>query len=646
MNFPQEDFKRGFHMSQAFRLNAERGEYGEGDVEKQVLERLELAAKFQAHRFERSRPDGVTLEMVGTPVEAGGFVTTYTDITERKRAEQELAEKEKQLRLALENMPGGMVLCDSELNYVLVNSQYTDLCDFPEGLVEVGSSTYDTIRFQAKRGDYGPGEQDKQVQELDELHRKAEPVNYERNIASTNKTLQIHLAPTPEGGYVSIITDITDRKKVEQSLYDREAELKAALQEFNAVLDSIKYGVVFMDPNLRARIINRAFGEMWGIPQELLEVSPTMRELIEYNRESGIYDVAPEDWDDWIETRLDVVKKGELPPTELVRSDGIVMQYQVISLPDGGRMLTYFDITELKQRENELIAARDHAQQAFSELQKAQERLVQAEKMASLGQLTAGIAHEIKNPLNFVNNFAKLSNELLVELSEILRAPLAALDDEDREDAEDLIDTVKNNLAKIDQHGRRADSIVKNMLLHSRDGPSEMQRSNINAVAEEALNLAYHGARAENSNFNIDIKKSLASNLGEIDCFPQDLMRVFLNLISNGMYAATKHHHARQKQGASICVKTYPEGETAIVKITDNGGGIPEDMRERIFTPFFTTKPAGEGTGLGLSLSYDIVVKQHGGSMTVDSEPGKFTTFTVTLPRDLAHTPTQRGSRE
>ena len=635
-DFPEEDFKRGFHMSQAFRLNAERGEYGEGDIEGQVRECLELAAKFEAHRFERTRPDGVTLEMVGTPAKEGGFVTTYTDITERKRAEQELAEKEKQLRLALDNMPGGMVLCDRDLNYVLANPQYSELCDFPEGLVEVGNSTYDTIRFQADRGDYGPGEREEQVRELDELHRKADPVNYERTIASTNKTLQIYLAPTPEGGYVSIITDITERKKVEQSLYDREAQLKAALQEFNAVLDSIKYGIVFMDPSLRARIINRAFGEMWGIPQEFVDKSPTMQELIEHNRDTGVYDVSPDKWDQWLAARLEVVRKGDLAPTELRRADGKVLQYQVISLPDGGRMLTYFDITELKQREDELTAARDHAEQALLELQKAQERLVQAEKMASLGQLTAGIAHEIKNPLNFVNNFAKLSNELLLELTDILAEPIASLDGEDREDAEDLLDTVTQNLRKIDEHGRRADSIVKNMLLHSRDGPSEMQRSSVNAIAEEALNLAYHGARAEDSSFNIDMKKLLSADVGEIECFPQDLMRVFLNLISNGMYAATRHHDATRDRQPSISIESSLEDSAAVIKVTDNGAGIPEEMRDKIFAPFFTTKPAGEGTGLGLSLSYDIVVKQHGGTMTVDSEPGMFTTFTITLPKTLA----------
>jgi len=274
--------------------------------------------------------------------------------------------------------------------------------------------------------------------------------------------------------------------------------------------------------------------------------------------------------------------------------------------------------------------------QSLSDLQKAQQRLIQAEKMASLGQLTAGIAHEIKNPLNFVNNFAKLSDELIVELSEILAAPIAALDGETREDAEDLLRTVRENLGKINQHGRRADSIVKNMLLHSREGPSLPQTVSLNGIAEEALNLAYHGARAEHPGFNIEMEKHLDPALGEIECYPQDLMRVFLNLISNGIYAANKKRDMAPAGFAPrIVLATRLRDGAAEVEIRDNGTGIPPEIREKIFMPFFTTKPAGEGTGLGLSLSYDIVVKQHGGDLAVDSAPGEFTSFRVTLPRAL-----------
>ncbi len=270
-----------------------------------------------------------------------------------------------------------------------------------------------------------------------------------------------------------------------------------------------------------------------------------------------------------------------------------------------------------------------------SELQKR--RLIQAEKMASLGQLTAGIAHEIKNPLNFVNNFAKLSDELLDELVEILQTPIATLEDSARADAEDLLQTIHTNLGKINEHGKRADSIVKNMLLHSREGPSESRKVNLNDIAAEALNLAYHGARAEHPGFNIEMVKSLAPEVGEIECFPHDLMRVFLNLISNGMYAASKNAAQSGEDFSPILTLTSRvDGDKVEIEVRDNGPGIDPEVRDKIFLPFFTTKPAGEGTGLGLSLSFDIIVKQHGGELTVDSEPGEYTAFRVILPRVLA----------
>jgi signal transduction histidine kinase len=270
-----------------------------------------------------------------------------------------------------------------------------------------------------------------------------------------------------------------------------------------------------------------------------------------------------------------------------------------------------------------------------SELQKR--RLIQAEKMASLGQLTAGIAHEIKNPLNFVNNFAKLSDELLDELVEILQAPIASLDDSARADAEDLLQTIHTNLGKINEHGKRADSIVKNMLLHSREGPSESRTANLNDIAAEALSLAYHGARAEHPGFNIEMVKSLAPEVGEIECFPHDLMRVFLNLISNGMYAANKQAaQSGEDFSPIISLASRVDGDNVEIEVRDNGPGIDPEVRDKIFLPFFTTKPAGEGTGLGLSLSFDIIVKQHNGELTVDSQPGEYTAFRVILPRTLA----------
>jgi signal transduction histidine kinase len=280
---------------------------------------------------------------------------------------------------------------------------------------------------------------------------------------------------------------------------------------------------------------------------------------------------------------------------------------------------------------------------SLEDLRTAQDRLVQTEKLASLGQLTAGIAHEIKNPLNFVNNFSALSAELIDELNEVLTS--AALDDKTREEIDELTHMLKGNLEKVVQHGKRADSIVKNMLLHSREGSGEHRPADINAIVEESLNLAYHGARAERSGFNITLKRSLDPDAGMVDLYPQEITRVFLNLISNGFYAATKRKEAGEESfEPTLSATTKSLGNRVEIRIRDNGTGIPLEVKEKMFNPFFTTKPAGEGTGLGLSMSHDIVVKQHGGKIDVDTEPGAFTEFIITLPRAAAALTNTGGS--
>jgi signal transduction histidine kinase len=284
---------------------------------------------------------------------------------------------------------------------------------------------------------------------------------------------------------------------------------------------------------------------------------------------------------------------------------------------------------------NEVEARTTELAQSLEELRVAQDRLVQTEKLAALGQLTAGIAHEIKNPLNFVNNFAALSVELTDELNDLLKPPIVA--EEIRSKVGELTRLLKDNLDKIVQHGKRADSIVNSMLLHSRECSGERRPANINALVEESLNLAYHGARAENSSFDVTLQRELDPDAGTKDIHPQEITRVLLNLISNGFYAATKR---KEMAGAGfepiLSASTRCVRDGVEIKIRDNGAGIPEDVREKIFNPFFTTKPAGEGTGLGLSICHDIIVKQHGGRIDVATEPGVFTEFTITLPRTVA----------
>jgi signal transduction histidine kinase len=286
-------------------------------------------------------------------------------------------------------------------------------------------------------------------------------------------------------------------------------------------------------------------------------------------------------------------------------------------------------LVEQNRRERELRAAHE-------ELKATQASLIHAEKMASLGQLTAGIAHEIKNPLNFVNNFAVLSVELLDELKEAVRPVIAALGADKRAEVDEVVDMLTANLEKIAEHGRRADGIVKGMLAHSRGASGERQRAaDLNALTEEALNLAYHGARAQDPNFNITLEREFDRTIAPIELVPQDISRVLLNLFGNGFYAADK----RRREAADAAFRpllkviTRDLGNEVEIRVRDNGTGIPTEFHDKLFQPFFTTKPTGEGTGLGLSISYDIVTHQHGGTITVDSRVGEFTEFTIRLPR-------------
>ena len=280
---------------------------------------------------------------------------------------------------------------------------------------------------------------------------------------------------------------------------------------------------------------------------------------------------------------------------------------------------------EVQGRTRELAASLEN-------LRTTQDRLVQTQKLASLGQLTAGIAHEIKNPLNFVNNFSGLSSELIDELQDTLKGPF---DEKVRSEINELANTLRGNLDKVIQHGKRADAIVKNMLQHSREGSGEHGPVDINALVEECLSLAWHGARAEKQGFAITRKQSFDPSAGEVDIFPQDITRALLNLISNGFYAATKRN--TETNGGdyepTLTASTRNLGDRVEIRIRDNGTGIPPDVKEKMFNPFFTTKPTGEGTGLGLSISHDIIVKQHAGSIDVDTQPGEFTEIIVTLPR-------------
>ncbi len=425
-----------------------------------------------------------------------------------------------------------------------------------------------------------------------------------------------------------------------------EATLREKQQRLERMLENSPIGVCIADsPNLQIIFSNEKMADQLGATKaELITMrtpelygDPTVRKplLREYE------------------------KSGEVRDAEVMlkRRDGSTF-WSLLSLfpiewgPIEARIGWFYDITHLKETEKALRTAKEQAEEAqekaqaaLNELYRAQQDLIQSEKMASLGRLTAGIAHEIMNPLNFVNNFAEISVELLGELNDITAMARPVLSQDDQVELDDLLEKLSQNLSWINEHGNRADSIVKNMLLHTRGDPAERRDVDINALLEESLKLAYHGARAKDKSFNVELERSFDANAGAIRAAPQEIGRVFLNIIGNGFYAVDRQERSASRAGFKPLLKvtTRDLGQAVEVQVRDNGTGIAKENLDRIFDPFFSTKPTGEGTGLGLSLSHDIVVSQYGGSIEVSSTPGEFTEFTITLPRhgpvDAAETP-------
>ncbi|MBV8187498.1 MAG: GAF domain-containing protein, partial [Alphaproteobacteria bacterium] len=420
------------------------------------------------------------------------------------------------------------------------------------------------------------------------------------------------------------------------------SELTRREEELRVTFDHMGDGVVMFDAELRLASWNRNFQQLLDIPDAFLAARPGLEDYVRLLVARG--ELGHGDPEGEIARHRERV--NETWSIERTRPDGRILEVRNNPVPGGGAVLIYGDVTERKEAEAEIRAARDAAEAALDKLKAAQANLVQSEKMASLGQLTAGIAHEIKNPLNFVNNFATLSVELLDELKEVAGPALATLDEDKRAELDETMELLTGNLGKIAEHGKRADGIVRSMLSHSRGGSGDWAASDVNALVEEALNLAYHGARAQDKEFNVTLERDFEKGGKPIEVVPQDVTRVFLNLFGNGFYAVNKRR-ATAKDGGfrpTLKVMTRDLGDRVEVRVRDNGTGIPPEVREKLFQPFFTTKPTGEGTGLGLSISYDIVTQQHGGTIEVESEPGRFTEFTVRLPRSRRVSESRRGS--
>jgi signal transduction histidine kinase len=549
-------------------------------------------------------------------------------VEERTR---ELERRSSVLRVTFDNMGDGVVMFDRDRRMVAWNTRFQGLLDLPDDRVGLKITFEDFIRHLAQRGEFGPCDVDEEVgRRLASLDR----LFVDERTRPNGTVLSIRRNPVPSGGFVSIYADVTEERRA-------QALVELARTRLIDAIESLSDGFALWNKDDRLVIFNSRCEELLNAA-DLFVVGTRFEDLARAFNSRGQYDPSQVgDAAAWIEERL-ALHRSAPSACELSLASGRWLYTREFRTREGGTVTIWTDITATKQRERELEAARDAAaeasrtiEEAYHELKAAQASLLHAEKMASLGELTAGIAHEIKNPLNFVNNFAGLSAELLDELRELATPSIAALDEKKRSEIDETLAMLTSNLGKIAEHGRRADSIVRGMLEHSRGGSGERRSTDLNHLVEEALNLAYHGARAQDQSFNITLERALDPGLMPIEVVPQDITRVFLNLCSNGFYAARKRQRERGEANfqPTLTVTTRDLGSMVEVRVRDNGTGIPPEIKDKLFQPFFTTKPTGEGTGLGLSISYDIVAQQHGGTIAVDSAPGEFTEFTVRLPR-------------
>ena len=532
------------------------------------------------------------------------------------------------LDIALNNMVEAFLLIDKEFRVRAHNPQYAEWFDVPEDLLKPGADYYEVLRFRVDRGDFPTQTLTEIVDNARADLRRGAPRSFEV-VLGDGRVIEHQTSPAPGIGIVRTFRDVTERKRVEETLASEKAKLEA-------ILENMSHGIALIDRDQRLIAMNRRMIDQFGYPDGLCREGTALSDIFGYQVEQGEFADLPGEPEDKVRRLVDEMMSVTLPVTrERHRKDGSVLEVRTKALPDGSIVRTFTDITERKRAEDALRDEKERAESALADLKQAQDNLIRAEKMASLGSLTAGIAHEIKNPLNFINNFSETSIELLDELRETLAPALAGLSQTARDDVDDLIQDLGDDLQTIGTHGRRADGIVRTMLLLARGSAADRELTDLNALVDESLKLAYHGERARDRDFNVSMEQDLDPQIGQIEIAHQEISRVLINLLSNGFYATKKRadQATEPDYAPKVAVRTRVQGDGVTIRIHDNGTGIPADVVDGVFTPFFTTKPTGEGTGLGLSLSYDIVVHQHGGTINVRSEEGAFTEFTIWLPR-------------
>lgn len=629
LGFPEKMCVPGRSLADFFRHNADRGEYGPGDPEKLVRERMDLARKFQPHRFERTRADGTVIEVCGNPLpDAGGIVSIYTDITARKYAETALAEKERQLRTALDGMSDGIFVADKDLNYLLFNERYLEYIDLPRHLIGVGKPIIPAIRMAAERGDYGPGDVEELVRRRVDALQDSTHDTADITISNGKRFLELRKAPMAGGGAVVIATDITERNRARAEIELKETQLSMALESMSA-------GIVLFDKDRRLQLFNDAASELYQFPQNFLRKGMALDGIIRIRAERGDFgDGPPEEL-----ARARIESYAKTPHGRMVdrMPNGRFLDVFRAPTPDGDTVIVFHDITERMNTEERLRQNEEQLTQNIIDLVETQKDLeVQSQNLTEMAEMYAEEKEKAQASERSKSEFlASMSHEIRTPMTGILGFADILIDAELPKAQHDMV-------LKLKSAGQSLLTIINDILDLSKleAGKLEIEKVDFNlaSVIEDAIELVR--LKADQQGFDIAIH--LTNNLPHsLKGDPTRLRQVLINLVGN----AVKFTH---EGGIVVRASHTPTDDKRYllrIEVEDTGIGISDSARERLFQEFTqadaSTSRRYEGTGLGLAISKRLTGLM-GGDIGVESKLGKGSTFWFTLVAEPATTNIER----
>ncbi len=629
LEFPESLGTPGTSLAEFFRINAERGEYGPGNVEEQIRERMILARRFEPHLMERTRPNGVVIEVHGIPLPQGGIVTTYTDITARKKVERAFEEKERQLRTALNNMTDGIFALDKDLKFTLFNNRYFEFNNLPVSIAKIGMPFENVVRIAAARGDYGPGEVEDLLQKRLEFFRAPDRGSTEITVDNGRRILELRKAPLADGGAVVVVSDITERRRAAIEIGIKEAQLTAALESMSA-------GMILIDKEFKVQLFNDAAGTLYQFPKNVIRVGTPLQALIRIRAERGDFGDGPPD--ELAAARFESFQKAELGRFVDTVPGGRTLDVFRALTPDDDTVVVFHDITdrvlsEEKLRENEaqltqnindLVTAQDFLEKQSHELAELAEKLAEEKERAqaserSKSEFLASMSHEIRTPMTGVLGLADI----------LLDADLPAQH--------------HKTVLKIKGAGQSLLTIINDILDLSKLEAGKLEIENIDfnllAVIDDAIDLIHPRAEQRGLKLTTDTPRDIPHSLvGD----PTRIRQILINLAGNAVKfthegSVTVRAEHRSLGGNSVEIR---------IEVEDTGIGIPPAAMERLFQDFTqadsSTSRRYEGTGLGLSISKRLT-ELMGGEIGVESEVGKGSIFWFTFRADLAEAPVARG---